>query len=51
MAKYFKSRLTYYRARDEVKTTKPESDISCHITLQNVISGLFYTKYLHCCSL
>ncbi len=25
---------------------KPESEISCHITLTSVTSGLFHTKYL-----
>ncbi len=29
---------------------KPESEISCHITLTSVISGLFYPRYLHYCS-
>ena len=27
---------------------KPESEISSHITLMSVISGLFYPRYLHC---
>ncbi len=26
---------------------KPESEISSHITLMSVISGLFYPRYLH----
>ncbi len=26
---------------------KPESEISSHITLKSVISGLFHTRYLH----
>ncbi len=26
---------------------KPESEISSHITLMSVISGLFHTRYLH----
>ncbi len=30
---------------------KPESEISCHITLTSVISGLFHTRYLYHCSL
>ncbi len=29
---------------------KPESEISCHITLTSVISGLFHTRYLYYCS-
>ncbi len=36
-------------ARGGVKI-KPESEISSHITLMSVISGLFHTGYLHCCS-
>ncbi len=43
MVKYFTSRLVYFH---EVKI-KPESEISCHITLKRVISGLFHTRYLH----
>ncbi len=30
---------------------KPESEISCQITLKSVKSGLFHTRYLHYCSL
>ena len=26
---------------------KPESEMSSHITLRSVISGLFHTRYLH----
>ncbi len=26
---------------------KPESEISSHITLMSVISGVFHTRYLH----
>ena len=29
---------------------KPESEMSSHITLMSVISGLFHTRYLNCCS-
>ncbi len=47
MVKYFKSKLIYFhepRARVKIK---PESEISSHITLPSVISGLFHTRYLH----
>ncbi len=40
MAKYFMSRLIYCHEPEAVKI-KPESKISCHITLMSVISGLF----------
>ncbi len=30
---------------------KPESEISSHITLTSVISGLFHARCLHLCSL
>ncbi len=49
MAKYFTSRLICFHEPEAVKK-KPESDISCHITLTSVISGLFYLRYLHYCS-
>ncbi len=45
MAKYFMSRLIYFHELG-VKI-QPESEISCHITLTSVISGLFYTRYLY----
>ena len=35
----FTSRLMYYKNQRRVKI-KPESEISCHITLTSVISGL-----------
>ncbi len=44
------SRLIYFHETEGVKI-KPESEISCHITLMSVISGLFYTRYLHYYSL
>ncbi len=46
MAKYFMSRLIYLHEPEAVKI-KPESEISSHITLTSVISGLFYPRYLH----
>ncbi len=46
MVKYFKSRLIYFQEPKIVKI-KPESEISSHITLRSVISGLFHTRYLH----
>ncbi len=49
MAKYFKSRLIYFH-EPEASENKPESEISCHITLTSVISGLFHTRYLYYCS-
>ncbi len=42
MVKYFTSRLIY--SQEPVKI-KPESEISSHITLTSVISGLFHIKY------
>ncbi len=39
------SRLIYFH-EPEAKI-KPESEISSHITLMSVISGLFPAKYLH----
>ncbi len=50
MAKYFTSRLIYFHKPEAVKI-KPESEISSHITLTSLISGLFYPRYLHYCSL
>ncbi len=44
--KYFKSRLIYFHKPEGVKI-KPESEISSHITLKSVISGLFQARYLH----
>ncbi len=49
MVKYFMSRLIYFREPEGVKI-KPESEISSHITLMSVISGLFHTRYLYYCS-
>ena len=46
MAKYFKSRLIYFH-KPEASEIKPESEISSHITLTGVISGLFYLRYLN----
>ncbi len=45
MAKYFKSRLIYFHSQRKVKI-KPESEMSSHITLLSVISGLFHTRYI-----
>ncbi len=50
MAKYFTSRLIYFHEPEGVKI-KPESEISSHITLVSVISGLFHARYLHISSL
>ncbi len=50
MAKYFMSRQIYFMSQRQVKI-KPESEITSHTTLMSVISGLFHTRYLHCCSL
>ncbi len=44
--KYFMSILIYFPEPDAVKI-KPESETSSHITLTNVISGLFIARYLH----
>ncbi len=51
MAKYFMSKLIYFHQR-RVKRVKikPESEISSHITLTSVLSGLFYPRYLSGCS-
>ncbi len=41
---------TYYlsqRECDMAEILKPESEISSHITLTSVISGLFHTRYLY----
>ncbi len=46
MTKYFTNRLIYFQEPEPVKI-KPESEISCHITLTSVISGLFHNRYLH----
>ncbi len=46
MVKYFMSRLIYFTSQRQVKL-KLESEISSHITLTSVISGLFHTRYLH----
>ncbi len=46
---FHKQANLFSRARGQVKIM-PESEISCHITLISVISGLFHTRYLHCCS-
>ncbi len=46
MAKYFMSRLIYFH-EPQASENKPESEISSHITLMSVISGLFHTRYLH----
>ncbi len=40
------SRLIYFHEPEAVKI-KPESEISSHITLTSVISGLFHTRYLY----
>ena len=46
MAKYFMSNLNYFHEPEAVKI-KSESEISSHITLTSVISGLFQVKFLH----
>ncbi len=43
MVKHFMSRLIYFHEPEESEI-KPESEISCHITLMSVISGLFHTR-------
>ncbi len=43
MAKYFKSMLIYFQ-EPEVSEKKPESEISSHITLTSVISGIFHAR-------
>ncbi len=40
MAKYFIIRLIYFHEPEGVKI-KPESEISNHLTLMSIISGLF----------
>ncbi len=47
MVKYFKSRLIYFHEPKARVKIKPVSEISSHITLKSVISGLFHTRYLH----
>ncbi len=44
MAKYFMSMLIYFQEPEGIKI-KPESEISSHITLTSIISGLFHTRY------
>ncbi len=47
MMKMFHEQANLFsRARGRVKI-KPESEISSHITLPSVLSGLFYPRYLH----
>ncbi len=43
---FHKQANLFSRARGRVKI-KPESEISTHITLMSVISGLFHIRYLH----
>ncbi len=43
------SMLIYFHKPEAVKI-KPESEISCHITLTNVISCLLDPRCLHHCS-
>ncbi len=45
MVNYFMSRPIYFHEPEAVKI-KPESEISCRITLMSIIIGLFYTRYL-----
>ncbi len=47
MAKYFMSKLIYFHEPEARVKIKPESEISSHITLTSVISGLFLARYLH----
>ncbi len=49
MVKYFKIRLLYF-TQGRVKIKPDETEISSHITLLSVISGLFHTRNLHYCS-
>ncbi len=46
MVKYFTEQANLFSLAKAVKI-KPESEISSHITLTSVISGLFHTRYLH----
>ncbi len=54
MAEYFMSRLSYFQEPEAGVKIKPESEISCHITLTTgfyfIFIGLFHTRYLHYCS-
>ena len=45
MAKYFTNVLIYFHEPEA--SVKPESEISSHITLKSIISGLFHSRYLH----
>ncbi len=45
MVNISKSRLIYFH----IVKIKPENEISSHITLTSVTSGLFHTRYLHYC--
>ncbi len=44
VVKYFTSRLIYFH-EPKASEIKPKSEISSHITLMSVISGLFHTRY------
>ncbi len=46
MSKYFTSRLIILTSHRRVKINS-ESEISSHITLTSIISGLFHARYLH----
>ncbi len=49
MEKYLKSRLIYFQEPESMKI-KHENEMSSHITLRSVISGLFHIRYFYCCS-
>ncbi len=48
MAKYFMSRLIYFY--DHKSDNNAEVEITSHVTLMSVISGVFYARLLHCSS-
>ncbi len=45
MAKYFTNVLIYFHEPEA--SVKPESEISSHITLTSIKSGVFHSRYLH----
>ncbi len=47
MVKYFMTKLINFHEPEARVKIKPESEISSHITLVSVTSGLFHTRYLH----
>ncbi len=50
MVKYFTEQANFIFTSQRRVKIKLESEISSHITLLSVISGLFHTTYPHCCS-